>query len=128
MRRSIYALTTLLVTIFAASAVELQEPVELRAKPGVRRPVVVIAPIGADVTVLDDRRDWVLVSFDGRQLYAPVAQLVAATPTHQAGPDPTCDYGYPYSGSGYFFSRELTQMRHSGPPGFLLGFHRFYPC
>ncbi len=130
MRALIRILTTFLALILAsaASGVTLQEPVDLRVKPGVKRPVVVTAPAGADLTVLDDRRDWIVVLFEGRRLYAPVGQLVAATPTYQAGPDPTCDYGYPYSGSNYFFSGPLTQLRHGEPFGFLLGYHRFYPC
>lgn len=133
MRRSMRVLATLILLLAGATAslanmVTLNEPVDLRVKPGVKRPVAVTAPAGAQLVVLDDRRDWIVVSFEGKRFWAPVGRLVAATPTDQPSPDPTCDYGYPYSGSNYFFTHPLAQLRHSEPLGFLLGYHRFYPC
>lgn len=111
-----------------AEVLTLHAPVELRARPGARRPVVVIAPADTQLTVLGEGRDWVPVALEGRRLYATAVQLANATPAPAPGPDPTCDYGYPYSGSGTFFARPLAQARHSGPLGFLLGIHRSYPC
>lgn len=67
------------------------------------------------------------VGLNGQRFYASAASLANASPAPSPGPDPTCDYGYRYAGSGVFFSRPLTQVRH-GPLGFLLGTHRFYPC
>ncbi len=106
----------------------LRQPVELRARAGANHAVVATAPEGSELVILRDGRDWVGVSFDGRRYYAPTVALVAATPSQAPGPDPTCDYGYPYSGSGLFFARPLAQLRHSEPLGFLLGYHQFYPC
>lgn len=133
MRRSIYALTTVFALLASSSAsfaevVTLRAPVDLRAKPGVKRPVVVTVAAGGEVDVLKDGREWALVSFQGRPLYASTAQLTNATPSDLPSPDPTCDYGYPYSGSNLFFARPLTQLRHSEPLGFLLGYHNYYPC
>jgi hypothetical protein len=133
MRRFFCALTTafaLLASIDVAisQVVTLHEPVDLRAKPGAKRAVVVTAPAGAELEVLREGREWASVSFDGRRLYAPAAQLANATPSDLPAPDPSCDYGYPYSGSGRFFARPLAQLRHGEPLGFLLGYHRFYPC
>jgi hypothetical protein len=133
MRRSLHALTTALAFLgsFSASIAEvvtLRAPVDLRAKPGVKRPVVVTVAAGGEVDVLEDGREWALVSFQGRPLYASAAQLTNATPGNDPSADPTCDYGYPYSGSNLFFARPLAQLRHSDPLGFLLGYHRYYPC
>lgn len=133
MRRMICILATtlaLLASIDAtfAAAVTLRAPVDLRAKPGVRRPIVVTVAAGGEVEVLEDGREWVRVAFQGRPLYAPAAQLTNAAPGDAPSPDPTCDYGYPYSGSGQFFMRPLARLRHGEPLGFLLGYHRFYPC
>lgn len=133
MRLSIFVLSILVALCACASAslaqvVTLHDPVDLRARPGAKRPVVMTAPVGSDLTVMSDGREWVAVDFEGKRFYAPAVQLAAATPASAPGADPTCDYGYPYSGSGQFFARPLAQLRHSGPFGFLLGDHRFYPC
>jgi hypothetical protein len=111
-----------------AQALILHDPVDLRTRPGARRPIVVTAPAGAELLILDGAGKWLPVSYEGRRFYAPAVQLAAAAPSDQPGPDPTCDYGYPYSGSNYFFARPLARLRHSEPLGFLLGYHRFYPC
>ena len=110
-----------------AAALTLEAPVELRARPSAKSPVTVIAPADTTLDVLGEGREWVPVALDGQQFYASRAALVNASPATAPGPDPTCDYGYPYSGSGEFFARPLTQLRH-GALGFLLGSHRFYPC
>jgi hypothetical protein len=133
MRPSICATTMFFALLTASSCalaetITLAEPVELRAQPGARRRVVATAPAGAELSVLGAGRDFAPVSYDGRRLYAPTAQLVAATPSAAPGSDPTCDYGYPYSGSGQFFARPLARLRHGEPLGFLFGYHRFYPC
>lgn len=133
MRRLLCAVVVLLaVTASAADALAqvltLSEPVDLRVRPGAKRPIVATAPVGAQLTVLRDAPTWIPVSFEGGRFYATAAQLMSATPSQTPGPDPTCDYGYPYSGSGLFFARPLTQLRHSEPLGFLFGYHRFYPC
>jgi hypothetical protein len=129
MRRVLCLLIWFVVSTGASAAtLTLADPVELRSRPGAERPVVATVPAGGELTVLQDGREWVLVSFAGQSFYAPAAQLAAAAPSDRPGPDPTCDYGYPYSGSGLFFARPLAQLRHSEPLGFLLGRHRFYPC
>ncbi len=133
MRRFIYALTTALALLASMSApfaevATLRSPVDLRAKPGRKRPIVVTVAAGGEVDVLKDGREWALVSFRGQPFYASSAQLTNATPSDEPSPDPTCDYGYPYSGSNLFFARPLAQLRHSEPLGALLGYHRFYPC
>jgi hypothetical protein len=133
MRSSIYAPTMLIALLLASGAavadsVTLREPVDLRARPGSGRRVVATAPAGAELVVLGEGREWSPVSFEGRRLYARTARLVAVTPAAAPGSDPTCDYGYPYSGSGEFFARPLAQLRHGEPLGFLFGYHRFYPC
>lgn len=112
----------------AAHALTLAESVDLRAGRGLKHRILMTAPAGSELVVLSDGGKWIPVAFQGRRFYAPVAQIVAASPTDEPGPDPTCDYGYPYSGSGLFFARPLAQLRHGEPLGFLFGYHRFYPC
>ena len=133
MRRFIYTL----VFVFAlaapvgaafAEALTLHDPVDLRTRPGAKRPIALTVPAGGELIILGEGDKWVPVAFEGRRFYAPYAQLVAASPSDQPAPDPTCDYGYPYSGSNYFFTRPLAQLRHSEPLGAFLGYHRFYPC
>ncbi|QGM98174.1 SH3 domain-containing protein [Methylocystis parvus] len=133
MRRFIRVLTTVFILLAPiggalAQIVTLREPVDLRAKPGARRPIIVTVAPGGSVEVLKDGREWVLVGFEGRRFYAAAAQLTNATPSDVPSVDPTCDYGYPYSGSGQLFMRPLARLRHSEPLGFFLGYHRFYPC
>jgi uncharacterized protein YraI len=133
MRRLIFALTTVLSLLAPVGAswaegVTLRTPVDLRAKPGAKRPVIVTVAAGEDIDILKDGREWVLVGFRGQTFYASAVQLTNATPSNLPSADPTCDYGYPYSGSNLFFTRPLAQLRHSDPLGFLLGYHRFYPC
>jgi hypothetical protein len=129
--RSFVIMATCLCALVAESAraevLTLQAPLELRASPGRNYPVVVIAPTDTQITVLGVGKDWIPVAVNGLQFFASRAGLTNATPSESPGADPTCDYGYPYSGSGYFFAKPLTQLRH-GPFGFLLGTHRFYPC
>ncbi|MEK4033897.1 SH3 domain-containing protein [Methylocystis sp. IM3] len=110
-----------------ADVLTLQAPVELRTRPSVKCPVTVIAPADTEVTVLGEGRDWIPLALNGQRFFASRAAMVNASPAAAPGPDPTCDYGYPYSGSGLFFARPLAQLRH-GAFGFLLGTHRFYPC
>lgn len=132
MRRFLFILAALalLAAPRAASAdvLSLHAPVDLREQPGAKRPVVVTLPPGTDVTVLDEKGKWVELDFEGRRYFASAVQIAAASPSFTPGPDPTCDYGYPYSGSGLFFARPLAQLRHSEPLGFLFGYHRYYPC
>ncbi len=132
MRRSFLFVPAFLALVsFSATALAevltLQAPVELRARPTAKCPVAVIAPADTNLTVLGEGSVWIPVAMNGQRFFAPRAELVNASPTSTPGPDPTCDYGYPYSGSGEFFARPLAQFRH-GPLGFLLGTHRFYPC
>lgn len=133
MRRS-FVIPVICLALFCTAGcaptnvVTLQAPVELRAEPIKKSPVVVIAPKDTDVVVLGRGKDWVPISLNGLQFYASTPAFANATPSGAPGPDPTCDYGYPYSGSGEFFARPLAQIRHTGPLGSLLGTHRFYPC
>jgi len=137
MRRSLCAVLVLFLAVIslggslgaaAAHVLTLAEPVELRAGRGPKHPIIATAPAGAELVVMHRGRKWAPVSFEGRRLYAPETQLVGATPSDAPSPDPSCDYGYPYSGSGQFFARPLAQLRHGEPLGFLFGYHRFYPC
>lgn len=129
--RSYVILATCLCLLSAdaarAEVLTLQAPLELRASPGRNYPVVVIAPADTQVTVLGVGKNWIPVSVNGLQFFASRAALTNSTPSGTPGSDPTCDYGYPYSGSGLFFAKPLTQLRH-GPFGFLLGTHNYYPC
>lgn len=131
MPRPLLALVLFLVAAGAAAAHELTlaEPVELRARPELRHRVAATAPAGATLEVLREGPTWTRVSLNGRRFYAPTSQLAgAAPPAVSPADDPTCDYGYPYSGSGAYFAGGLTELRHSEPLGFLLGYHRRYPC
>ncbi|WP_036282927.1 SH3 domain-containing protein [Methylocystis sp. ATCC 49242] len=134
MRRPLLAIMVILAALAAAgqaaaNMLTLAEPVQLRAGPGARHRVVASAPAGATLVVLRDGEQWTKVSLDGRRGYVATATLVEAPPVAVApADDPTCDYGYPYSGSGLFFSPPHTQFRHSGLLGFFLGYHRRYPC
>jgi hypothetical protein len=111
-----------------ADALTLHAAVDLRDRPATKRPVLVTLPSGTDVDVIGGTGKWVEIGFEGQRYYAPAVQIAAASPSFTPGPDPTCDYGYPYSGSGLFFARPLAQLRHSEPLGFLFGYHRYYPC
>lgn len=132
MRRFLFILAAL--ALFAAPRAALSDvttlraPVDLRESPAMKRLVVVTLPAGTDVTLLGEKGKWVELDFEGRRYYATAVQVANATPSFTPGPDPTCDYGYPYSGSGLFFARPLAQLRHSEPLGFLFGYHRYYPC
>jgi hypothetical protein len=121
-------LTLALCANAVAAPLLLREPVELRARPHAVRGATLIAPAGAELDVAGRGREWVPVVFGGRRYFAPAAQLAAASPSDEPSPDPTCDYGYPYSGSNVFFTRPLARLRHGEPLGFLFGQHRFYPC
>lgn len=133
MRRSFFALSAFAAVVAftggaLAGVLTLAAPVELRAHPGRNHPVVVIAPADTEVVILGEGGRWIPVALQGQRFYASAAALANAAPSAAPGPDPTCDYGYPYSGSGLFFARPLAQLRHSGPLGALLGTHRYYPC
>ena len=96
----------------------------LRAGPGAARHVLATLPAGAPVDVVTTRRGWSLVSYEGLRGYvASEALAAAAVPSG----DPDCDLGYPYSGSAAYFNG-LTELRHSGPLGFFLGYHVRRPC
>ena len=115
-----------------ALSVTLERPALLRAGPGARYRVLAALPASATVDILRDGRVWSRVEYDGLRGYASASWSVGvatqATPFPPAPvDDPTCDYGYPYSGSGAYFTG-LTELRHSGPLGALLGYHRRWPC
>ena len=124
---------TLLTPLLPASAqttLTLSQSVPLRLKPAFSHKIIETAPAGASLILLQEEAEWSLVDFQGRRLYAPTAKL---SPTLEpssstATDDPTCDYGYPYSGSNIFFDRPLAKLRHSEPLGFLFGYHRRSPC
>ena len=124
MRRSLLAVVICVLAgpAGAADAIIVREPFVVRSGPGHAYPVVVAAPEGAALDVLRYDAQWSRVSVDGRRGYVPTA-LVAPPPV----PGPSCDYGYPYSGSARFFTG-LTELRHSGPLGLLLGTHIQRPC
>ncbi len=124
---------TLLTPLLPASAqttLTLSQSVPLRLKPAFSHKIIETAPAGASLILLQEEAEWSRVDFQGRRLYAPTAKL---SPTLEpssstATDDPTCDYGYPYSGSNLFFDRPLAKLRHSEPLGFLFGYHRRSPC
>lgn len=124
MLRSLLAVVICLLAspVIAANAVAVRQPFVVRSGPGEKFPVVVSAPEGAVLDVLRYDAAWSRVSVDGRRGYVPTA-LVAPPPA----PGPDCDYGYPYSGSARYFGG-LTELRHSGPLGLLLGTHVQRPC
>jgi hypothetical protein len=53
----------------------------------------------------------------------PIATVPPGDPN-----DPTCDLGYPYSGSAPYFWTPTTFLRHTGPLALLLGEHVERPC
>lgn len=116
--------------VAAAQELTLAQPLLLRAGPGPHHRVVAAAPAGATLVLLRDGTEWTRVSLDGRRGYVASSQIIATARPVGVPPvdDPTCDYGYPYSGSGAYFAGGLTELRHSEPLGFLFGYHRFYPC
>ncbi len=124
---------TLLTPLLPASAqttLTLSQSVPLRLKPAFSHKIIETAPAGTSLILLQEEAEWSRVDFQGRRLYAPTAKL---SPTLEpssstATDDPTCDYGYPYSGSNLFFDRPLAKLRHSEPLGFLFGYHRRSPC
>lgn len=97
----------------------------LRAGPGAARRAIATLPAGAPVDVVATRRGWSLVSHEGLRGYVASEALSAAAAVPSA--DPNCDLGYPYSGSAAYFNG-LTELRHSGPLGFFLGYHVRRPC
>ena len=126
----ILTLLTPLLTASAQTTLTLSQSVPLRLKPAFSHKIIETAPAGASLILLQEEAEWSLVDFQGRRLYAPTANL---SPTLEpssstATDDPTCDYGYPYSGSNLFFDRPLAKLRHSEPLGFLFGYHRRSPC
>lgn len=115
-----------------AQTVTLSQALELRAGPGARYRLLATAPAGAALTPEPDGAEWTRVDYKGRSYYADSRRLIAASggdsPSQSLTADPTCDYGYPYSGSNLFFDRPLAKLRHSEPLGFLFGYHRRNPC
>jgi uncharacterized protein YraI len=115
-----------------AQPLTLARPAILRLGPGLRHPVIATAPAGAAIEVERRGRVWTRVALDGQRAYAASARLVGVEPEAAAAvvdrrDDAGCDYGYPYSGSGRYFTG-LTELRHTGPLGFFLGYHRRWPC
>jgi uncharacterized protein YraI len=101
----------------------------LRSGPGARYRIVAALPAGAEVDVLRLGRRWTRVGRDGQTGFVASGSLragedvvlMAAQPVH-------CVSGYPYSLSERYFSGVMTEFRHSGPLGALLGEHRRGPC
>lgn len=114
----------------AARPLALAQEAALRAGPGLRYRVIAALPAGTSVDVLRHGRVWTRVAVDGQRGYIAAVELVfhdAPRGVASGADDPACDYGYPYSGSGAYFTG-LTALRHSEPLGYLLGFHRRWPC
>jgi hypothetical protein len=99
----------------------------LRARPAVAAPIVTTLGEGVEVVVRSSRRGWSLVSAGEAGGYVPTSALVRASPYVGHEPNPNCDLGYPYSGSSVYFTG-LTELRHSGLLGALLGYHISRPC
>jgi hypothetical protein len=104
---------------------------DMRSGPGANHPVIANVPAGAAVEIVASGRRWSRVSHEGRRGYVATAGLAeadaAVPPAYDPSSDPACDHGYPYSGSGAYFTG-LTELRHTGPLGFFLGWHRRWPC
>lgn len=126
----ILTLLTRLLTASAQTTLTLSQSVPLRLKPAFSHKIIATAPAGSSLILLQEEEEWSGVDFQGRRLYAPTAKLSTAREqsSSTATDDPTCDYGYPYSGSNLFFDRPLAKLRHSEPLGFLFGYHRRSPC
>jgi hypothetical protein len=126
----ILMLLTPLLTASAQTSVTLAQAVPLRLKPKLSHKIIETAPAGSSLILLQEDEEWSHIDFQGRRFYAPTAKLTMASQqtSATATDDPTCDYGYPYSGSNLFFDRPLAKLRHSEPLGFLFGYHRRSPC
>ncbi|GDX37915.1 hypothetical protein LBMAG20_01300 [Methylocystaceae bacterium] len=126
----ILTLLTPLLTASAQTSVTLTQAVPLRLKPKLSHKIIETAPAGSSLILLQEDEEWSHIDFQGRRFYAPTAKLTMASQqtSATATDDPTCDYGYPYSGSNLFFDRPLAKLRHSEPLGFLFGYHRRSPC
>ena len=118
------------LSAYAQTTLTLSQSVPLRLKPALSHKIIQTAPAGSSLILLQEEEEWSHVDFQGRRFYAPTEKLTPAREqtSSSSTDDPTCDYGYPYSGSNLFFDRPLAKIRHSEPLGFLFGYHRRSPC
>ncbi len=118
------------VVVWSAAAETLVGSVELRARPAVNARIYGVLAAGAMVLVESSHGGWSLVAVDELRGYIPssaLAPLELRENTAMSAENPHCDLGYPYSGSSVYFTG-LTELRHSGPLGALLGYHIARPC
>jgi hypothetical protein len=118
------------VVVWSAAAEVLIQSVDLRARPTTNARIYGVLAAGATVLVESSHRGWSLVAFDELRGYIPssaLAPLELRENTAMSAENPHCDLGYPYSGSSVYFTG-LTELRHSGPLGALLGYHIYRPC
>lgn len=143
MRRAFVCLAVAALAAGAALAkpAVLRQGAALRAQPSASAAALASLPEGALVDVKRRGPRWSLVAVEGRRGYVVTpllqrAEVIPAPP--EAGPgveappydsstNPNCDLGYPYSGSAPYFTG-LTELRHTGPLGFFLGYHIARPC
>jgi hypothetical protein len=110
----------------AARPAVIKEADFLWSSPGISRQAIGTVAPGAQVEILRDGWQWTRISVEGHKGFVATNVLLEPPPVALSG-DPTCDQGYPYSGSPlYFFG--LTAIRHSGILGDLLGTHIYRPC
>ncbi len=118
------------VVIWSAAAETLVQGVELRSRPTANTRIYGVLAAGTTVLVESSRQGWSLVAVDELRGYIPssaLAPLELRENTAMSAENPHCDLGYPYSGSSVYFTG-LTELRHSGPLGALLGYHIARPC
>ena len=104
----------------------------LRAGPKKNAAILAVIPEGAAVDVLDRGRFWSIAIYGGMRGYFANVNIIrkgAYLSPHEVMTleNPGCDFGYPYSGSSYYFTG-LTELRHTGILGALLGEHIYRPC
>ncbi len=119
----------------AAAASEIcvfPEGAVLRAGPRKDAKVLAVVPPGGTAEIVDYGRYWTIVAFGGFRGYISRSAIIRKgaylSPMEVMSlENPGCDLGYPYSGSSRYFYG-LTELRHTGLLGALLGEHVYRPC
>ncbi len=135
MRLILLTLVASVVVTLGAAAAEIcvfPDGAILRAGPSRNAKALIVVPPGGEAEVVDYGRYWTIVAFGGVRGYIARAAIIRKgaylSPLEVMSlENPGCDLGYPYSGSGRYFTG-LTELRHTGLLGALLGEHVYRPC
>ena len=129
---SIVFLSLFFQSVAFSQTITLNKDTPLRSQPN-NESTDALAKKGEDIIIISNTDDWVIIKYKGKKYYTEFDNIykVYSGPSDypvSASTDPTCDYTHPYSGSNIYFDRPLAKMRHSGPLGFLFGWHGRAPC